>query len=160
MDQVVKAASPEDVARVEARQKRMEAKAAIAAAPVEFVDGSEGTRQLAVPLQFPVTWEGKVIDSVTIRRPRMREWRAYWRECQDAVRVDGPGADDLIDQPWLNIPAVVFENLDFIDATRVEAAQEGFFERSSPAGGTETTTEESPEESSSTSASGDQSPSE
>ena len=161
MDQVVRAAAPEEIARVDARQKRMEAKAAAEATPVKFVNDSEGARQLVVPLHFPVEWEGAVIGEVTISRPRMKEWRAYWRACQDAVRLDGPGADDLVDQPWLNIPAIVYENLDFIDATRVEAAQEGFFERSSPAGGTETTgMESSSDDSSSTSTSGGQSPSE
>lgn len=153
MDDVVRAATPDEIARVEARQKRMEAKAAIEATPVQFLDDSEGARQLVVPLQFAVMFDGKLIASVTISRPRMKAWRAYWRACQDAVRMDGPGADDLVDQPWLDIPAVVYENLDFIDATRVEAAQEGFFARSSPAGGTETTeTEADPtnEESSST----------
>ncbi|MNW20518.1 hypothetical protein D3C71_2209480 [compost metagenome] len=47
------------------------------------------------------------------------------------MKEDGPGADDLVDQPWLSAPAVVLEAFDFVDASRVEAAQQGFFERPS-----------------------------
>lgn len=151
MDQVVKAASPEDIARVEARNKFQQDMAAFSdkGAPT-FVNKDDGSRVLVVPLDNPVEWDGKVISEVTIRRPVMREWRAYLRACQDAVKVNGPGADDFVDQPWLSVPAIVFENLDFVDASRVEAAQEGFFEKSPQADGKET------EASPSTSTSGDQ----
>lgn len=156
MNQVVKAATPEELARVEARTNFQQAQAAMHADAPRFVDDSDGTRKIVIPLHHPVEWQGDVISEVTIRRPVMREWRAYLRACADAVKVNGPGSDDMVDQPWLSVPAIVLENLDFVDATRVEAAQEGFFEKSSPAGGTETTESES----TSSSTSGDQSPSE
>lgn len=137
MNQVTRALTPEEIARVEARQQQTEEKAAPAAvAPPQFVS-AEG-RTVTVDLQFPVTYEGALIDKVIIRRPVMREWRRYLRDCADAVEQNGPGADDLVDQPWVSVPAVVLENLDFTDASRVEAAQEGFFARSPSDPGTET----------------------
>jgi hypothetical protein len=155
MDQVVKAVSPEEFARVEARNKFNAEQAALVAKGLpKFVDDSDGTRKLVIPLQFPVEWGGEVIKEVTMRRPVMREWRGYLRDCADAVKVAGPGADDMVDQPWLSVPAIVLENLDVMDATAVEAAQEGFFARSSPANGSEKTTTENPDESPSTSTTG------
>lgn len=126
MDQVVKAATPEEIARVEARNEK-QAQAA-AKAPPRFV--SDEKRELKVELTFPVEYDGATYTEVRIRRPIMREWRAYLRACEDAVKQHGPGADDLVDQPWMSVPAVVLEHLDFVDASKVEAAQEGFFARS------------------------------
>lgn len=126
MDMHTKALSPAEIARIEARS---------APAPAITFVGT-GTREFTVDLEFPVEVDGAVIQRVTIRRPSMREWRAYLRACADAVKVHGPGADDLVDQAWLSIPAAVLEELDFTDASRVEAAMEGFFGRSSLPEGT------------------------
>lgn len=127
MDMVTKSLGASELAALQARKTAVPA-ASLEAAP-RFVNGKEG-REIVVPLQFPVERDGTVIDQVTIRRPVMREWRAYLRACADAVKEHGPNGDELVDQPWLSIPAAVFENLDFVDATRVEAAMEGFFEGS------------------------------
>jgi hypothetical protein len=86
--------------------------------------------EVAVPLNFPVEYGGIVYEEVRIRRPLIREWKAYLRACDDAEKRDGPEASDLIDQPWVNTPAIVLESLDFVDAARVEKAQGEFFERS------------------------------
>lgn len=125
MDTYVRAATSEEIAAAEAR-----AAAAVMAAipPPKFVGDAQ--RTLEVKLQYPVEYDGVIYQSVTIRRPTMREWRAYLRECERAVKLHGPGADDDVNQSWLSVPAVVLENLDFIDASQVEAAQEGFFGRS------------------------------
>lgn len=133
MNQVSKSLTVEQVAAIEARNK---AKADVVLP--EFVAPVE-QRTYTVKLEFPVTYNGETISEVTIRRPLMREWRNYLRDCKDAVDAEGPGADDYVDQPWVSIPAVVLENLDFNDASNVEAAQEGFFARSSlpPAAGQE-----------------------
>lgn len=87
--------------------------------------GVETTR--VVELLFPVEHQGKIYDSITIRRPIMREWRAYLRATDEAAKQGGPAAADLIDQPWLSAPAVVLEGLEFTDAARIEVEQERFF---------------------------------
>lgn len=136
MRQVVKAATPEEIARVEAQQRQdaeVAAKASIP--PPQFVGGA--SRETTVPLDFPMDYDGVRYEKIHIRRPCMREWRDYLRACEDAVKQHGPGADDLVDQPWVSAPAVVLEALDFVDASRVEAAQDGFFGRSSLPQGTE-----------------------
>jgi hypothetical protein len=120
--------SQQEMDRVlERKAKEVEVGAVASMAPPEFVEGA--VRHISVPLDYPVVFNGETIDKVVIRRPTMREWRAYLRECVDAVRERGPGADDLVDQVWLSVPAVVLESLDFVDGSRVESAQEGFFER-------------------------------
>ena len=135
MTQVVKAASKEEIAKAEARQQEAAAQqakrdaAALLGLP-EFVTGAGFEREHSVPLLYPFTYDGVYHDKVVIRRPLMREWRAYLRECQDAVAKNGPGADDYVDQVWLSVPAIVLENMDFTDASSVEAASEGFFARS------------------------------
>lgn len=128
VDQVTRAATPEELARVLARKnKDVEIGAVAGMAPPVFVEGK--VRHLSIPLDFPVVFNGQEINEIVIRRPTMREWRAYIRACADAVNDKGPGADDEVDQPWLSVPAIVLENLDFLDASRVESAQEGFFGR-------------------------------
>jgi hypothetical protein len=100
MDTVTMAMRPEEIARVEARQDQAaEAAARAAIAPPTFVADPDKPRTISVPLDFKVDFNGEVIEDVTIRRPTMREWRAYLRACADAVKLDGPGADDLVDQP-------------------------------------------------------------
>jgi len=126
MDIGTKALSVEEIERIKARDAAKVAEAAKGAPEFVSVDG----RTLVVPLEFPMQFDGVVLSEVTIRRPLMREWRAYLRACADAVQANGPGADDNVDQAWLSIPAVVLENLDFADASRVESAMEGFFGRS------------------------------
>lgn len=143
MDQVTKSLSRAEIDRIEAQRASGGTTPNAAGAQPEFVRGDEG-RVEVVPLDFPVTVGGVKQTTVTIRRPVMREWRAYLRACADAVQKGGPGAEDLVDQPWLSIPAIVLEGLDFADGARVEAAMEGFFGRSTSAGGTE---ESSPSES-------------
>lgn len=117
MDSISKAIPADELAR-------MQAKAPAPAPAVTFADPS--MREMQVPLNFPVMVGGNLVEKVSIRRPTMREWRAYLRACQTAVANDGPGADDLVDQPWLSVPASVLESLDFIDAARVESAMEDF----------------------------------
>ena len=135
MDQVTRALSPDEIARVEARQKLQAG--GVGKAPPRFVEREGTERETVIPLDFPVEYDGVLYEEVRIRRPVMREWRSYLRACEDAVKERGPGADDLVDQPWLSAPAIVLEHLDFVDATRVEAAQEGFFGRLSSTQGTD-----------------------
>lgn len=129
MDKVVKGLTPDEIARVEARLKQ-EAVAA-AKAPPRFVEREGVLREISLDLEFPVEYDGVTYEKVTIRRPLMHEWRAYLRDCAEAVKLSGPGADDYVDQVWLSIPAIVLEHLDYIDAGSVEAVQEGFFGKSS-----------------------------
>ena len=69
MNQVTRALTPEEIARVEARQQQTEEKAAPAAvAPPQFVS-AEG-RTVTVDLQFPVTYEGALIDKVIFAKDR------------------------------------------------------------------------------------------
>ncbi|EUB97314.1 Mu-like prophage FluMu protein gp41 [Rhizobium sp. CF080] len=153
VDQVTRAMSQQEMDRVlERKAKEVVVGAVASMAPPVFVEGA--VRHISVPLDYPVTFNGGTISEVVIRRPTMREWRAYLRECVDAVKERGPGADDDVDQVWLSVPAVVLENLDFIDASRVESAQEGFFERTKSSPETETA-----DSSSSTSDTGEPSPS-
>jgi len=98
---------------------------------VEFLPEQTAARVRTVPLTYPVIVDGAKISEVTCRRPTMREWRAYSRACADAVSEFGEGSDDLVDQVWLSIPAVVLESLDFVDGTRVETAMQSFFGESS-----------------------------
>lgn len=127
MDQVTRALRPEEIARLQAGQAPTVGFATKApATPLTFVNGDE-QRRFIVPLDYPVEHDGKVYTEVTVRRPLMREWRSYLRACADARQTGGPGAEDQVDQAWLSVPAVVLENLDFADATRVEGAMETFF---------------------------------
>jgi len=154
-DQITRALTPAQIAAIEAQNNpRVEEKPAAKPPTVEFVPQEDKQLTLSVPLDFPVTVDGVLVDEVVIRRPKMREWRAYMRACFDAVKKDGPGADDLVDQVWLSVPAAVLEELDYLDATRVETAQEGFFGRSALPPETEGTTANS------TSETGEASPSE
>lgn len=127
MDQVTRALRPEEIARLQAGRAAAAGQAASAPPPqVKFVNGDE-QRRLVVPLDYPVECEGVTHSEVTIRRPLMREWRAYMRACADARLTGGPLAEDQVDQVWLSVPAAVLENLDFTDASRVEGAMESFF---------------------------------
>jgi hypothetical protein len=130
MDMVTKSLTAEQIAHLQAMPKTAAAHIAQPpVAPPQFVSGKDA-RELTVILDFPVIFDGATITEVTIRRPVQREWRAYTRACAEAVRAGGPGADDLVDQPWLSIPAIVVENLDIIDGARLEAVMQGFLGRS------------------------------
>lgn len=130
MNQVTKSLSREEIARVEARQVETKTlQEAIAKTPPRFVD-EDGKRQMVVDLEFPVEYDGIVYKRITIRRPIIREWRAYIQACAQAVKEHGEGGDETVDMPWVSAPAVVLESLDFVDGSRVEAAQEGFFAQS------------------------------
>lgn len=146
MNQVVKAASPAEIARVEARNKKKQREQEMAALPApKFVSTEE--RQITIDLKFPLEWNGTVYEEVTIRRPNIREWNSYVRAVADAIEEFGEEGEDRVDMPWLSIPAVVFNALDFADATTVSAAQDGFFGRSSLPDLSEETTEKSSESS-------------
>lgn len=129
MDTVVKGLTPDEIARVEAR---LQQEAVVAAkAPPRFIEREGVVREISVPLEYPVEYDGVTYTEARIRRPLMHEWRAYLRACDEATKKDGPGAEDYVDQPWLSIPAIVMESLDFVDAARVEDEQDGFFAKSS-----------------------------
>ena len=137
VDQVTRALTPDQIAAIERRKKQVPDQSAgpvphlqAFPSPVKFVDQDNKPRTLTVELDFPVEFNGETITEVVIRRPTNREWKTYIRACTDAVRESGPGADDMVDQVWMSVPAIVLEELDFVDATRVEAAQDGFFGRS------------------------------
>ncbi|MBB4092471.1 phage tail assembly protein [Ochrobactrum pecoris] len=130
MNQVTKSLSREEIARVEARKAETKTlQEAIAKTPPRFVNGDEG-RLMVVDLDFPVEYDGVTYSQITIRRPVIREWRDYIQACIDAVNEHGKGADERVDMPWMSAPAAVLESLDFVDGSRVEAAQEGFFAQS------------------------------
>lgn len=95
--------------------------------PPAFVNRNGGVMEKVVKLNFPVEYDGTVYDEIRLRRPVMGEWKKYLAACQQAIQDNGPGTDDFIDQPWINAPAVVLENLDFMDGSRVEEAMNGFF---------------------------------
>lgn len=101
--------------------------AAIEKLPPVFVNRNCGVMEKVVKLEFPLEYDGIVYDEIRIRRPLMREWRNYLAACNKAVEDHGPGADDLIDQPWVNAPSIVLDNLDFMDGSRVEAVLNSFF---------------------------------
>jgi hypothetical protein len=149
MDHIVQAVPKEQLEAFE-RQKAEEAKAA-ATAPPQFVDQE---RSVTIPLSFPITYDGKTYAEVTITRPTIRQWRKYMRECAEATMKHGPDGADLVDPPYLDMPAAVFNSLDFSDGTIVDATVNGFFgASSSPEEGTEDETN------SSTSTTGEPSPS-
>lgn len=129
MNQVTRAIPADELARVEARQEKTLAEAAVE--KPRFVTKGGGAFEEVIDLDHPLEYAGVLYEKVTIRRPIMREWRAYLRACEDAVKANGPHADDLVDMPWVSAPAIVLEAMDFVDASRVEAAQERFFGRSS-----------------------------
>lgn len=139
VNQVTRALTPEQVAAIERKDSPSPMLGAAAAAlseqkastvKVKFIEKQGRPSTISVPLDFPVEVDGATIEEVIIRRPSMREWRKYLRDCLDAVKMNGPGADDLVDQVWISVPAAVLEELDFVDGTRIEAAQDGFFGRS------------------------------
>lgn len=134
MNQVTTSLSREEIARVEARnaaklEKEAKKQEAAAKAPPRIID-ADNKRSMVLELDFPVEYDGAVIETITIRRPTLREWRGYIQSCAEAVKENGEGADDHVDMPWLSVPVVVINALDFVDGERVEAAQEGFFAQS------------------------------
>lgn len=127
-NRVTKALSREEIEAIEAKKA---AEAARPAPPV-FVE-TDKPRSITVPLDWPMAYDGVTYKEVVIRRPQLAEWRQYLRDCADAVAERGLGADDDVDQPWVSVPAVVYNALDTKDGLRVDAAQDGFFGESSSA---------------------------
>lgn len=131
MNQITTALSPEQIAKIEAHQaakvEREANRTSAAHKPqVEFVNPPK-PREITYRLMFPLKVDGKLYEEVTLRRPSMREWRAYLTACEEAVKAGGPGADDLVDLPWMSITAAVIEELDTHDGLALEATQMGFF---------------------------------
>lgn len=126
MDQVVKALPREQVEAMQRMQEQVDRKASIA--PPQFV---EQDRSHTIPLNFPMTYDGKTYRSVTITRPTIREWRKYMADVAEAVKKHGEEGGDMVDPPYLDVPGVVYNNLDFLDGVAVDAAVDGFFGASS-----------------------------
>lgn len=136
-DQIVRAASPDEIAKAERkaaeRNDALTAAAQTAAAPPPaFVN--PGARQRVVPLEYPVISDGEVVSEIIITRPTMRQWREYMR--QIAVVVEAGGDEDTVDAPYLSQPAAVIDQIDFKDYARLEAEMESFFGWSPSATGT------------------------
>lgn len=127
MNRVTRALTAEEIARVEARTtKKNDVGAEQKTAPT-FVSTDVSARLITIPLEFPVEYNGVVYTEITVQRPILKDWKQYLLDCTEAVQKYGLGADDDIDQPWVSAPAWVINHLDFVDGSRVEAAQEGFF---------------------------------
>lgn len=139
MDHVVKAV-PKEQLEAHERKKAEEARLA-AILPPQFVDQE---RSVTIPLSHPVIYDGKTYSEVTITRPTLRQWRKYMRDCAQATLEHGEDGADLVDPPYLDMPAVVYNGLDFADGTIVDATVNGFFgASSSPEEGTEDETSSS-----------------
>jgi hypothetical protein len=119
---VTKALSREEIEAIEAKKAMEAAKPA----PPSFVDTGK-PRTISIPLEWPIAYDDVTYNEVVIRRPQLAEWRKYLQDCADAVMQHGPGADDNVDQPWLSVPAIVYNSLDTKDGLRVDAAQDDFF---------------------------------
>lgn len=126
MDQVVKAVPRAQLEAMERQTTERERLASVA--PPAFVDQE---RSFEIELAYPIQYDGVVYERVTVTRPTIRQWRKYMAAIADAVQVGGEDAGDLVDPPYLDVPAVVYNALDFLDGSRVEAAVDGFFGRSS-----------------------------
>lgn len=85
---------------------------------VEFVAARD--RFCVVPLAWPVTYGGKVIESVTVRRLSAAEVRDFVNQVTAGAGVHFPGLD---------IPPIVLASLDDDDAAEVDKAVEAFLPR-------------------------------
>jgi hypothetical protein len=126
MDQTVKSLSREQIEAYE--RSKVEAERVANIEPPTFVDQD---RSLTIDLMFPLKYDGKVYEKITVTRPTIRQWRKYMANVSDAIQKGGSEAADSVDPPYLDIPAIVYESLDYIDGSRVDAAVDGFFGRSS-----------------------------
>ncbi|QYM73233.1 hypothetical protein K1X45_01940 [Pseudochrobactrum sp. Wa41.01b-1] len=127
MNRVTRALTAEEIARVEARTTKQNYVGEEQKASPTFVSNDDNARKITIPLEFPVKYEGVTYEEITVQRPILKVWKQYLLDCAEAVQKYGLGADDDIDQPWVSAPAWVINHLDFVDGSRVEAAQEGFF---------------------------------
>lgn len=126
MDQVTTAVPRAQLEAFQRQQAEGERLASVQ--PPKFVDAD---RSITIELGFPIEYDGKVYDKVTVTRPTIRQWRQYMSDVADAVKKGGKDAEDLVNPPYLDVPAIVYNSLDFLDGTRVDAAIDGFFGRSS-----------------------------
>jgi hypothetical protein len=85
---------------------------------VEFVAARDRFR--VVPLAWPVTYEGRLIGAVTVRRLSAVEVRSFVDQVTTGAGVHFPGLD---------IPPIVLASLDDDDAAEVDKAVEAFLPR-------------------------------
>lgn len=100
---------------------------AVAASKPKFIPRDGLVFERVVTLKYPLEWNGVVYESITIRRPTIREWRTYLIQVEEAEKTGGPGAGDSVPMPWVLAPVEILDNLDFLDGAEVEIAQSHFF---------------------------------
>lgn len=74
MDKVVKAATPEEIARAEEQAKAKQA-AAVAPQPAPARIVAREGREKVVPLEWPVEYDGVVYEALTVRRAHGADFR-------------------------------------------------------------------------------------
>lgn len=122
MDKVVKAATPEQIAEAERRSKeQQEAAAKQPPAPPRFVDDKAKNASKVIPLEYPIEYDGKVYESLTLRRLRGKDFKRL-------ARMEG---DEEIALASLltGAPKEVIEALDGEDFIELQGAVENFLPR-------------------------------
>lgn len=84
-----------------------------------------GNRSRTVPLQYPVEFDGKVYDSITVRRMTGSEVAEYI----SAMSVDISEGTDRAWMPMFDVPREVYEALDDDDLQEVDKAVLDFLPR-------------------------------
>ncbi|THK38644.1 phage tail assembly protein [Ensifer sp. MPMI2T] len=122
MNQVVKAATPEEIARVEAQNKQAEAAQASKPAPPRLV-GKEGKeRERVIPLEFSVEYDGKVYEELTVRRISGKDFSAM-------SAFDGSKETTQLAALMTGAPVEVIEALDGDDFVELQEAVQAFLPR-------------------------------
>lgn len=122
MNQVVKAATPEEIARVEAQNKQAEAAQESKPAPPRLVGREGKERERVIPLEFPVEYDGKLYEELTVRRINGKDFSAM-------SAFDGNKESVLLASLMTSAPVEVIEALDGDDFVELQEAVEAFLPR-------------------------------
>lgn len=80
-----------------------------------------------VPLSYPVSYQGRIWDRITVRHPSARDFREFERRIDDARRR-GESADAM-SLPMTDAPQAVLDVLRLDDEDRVIEAMQPFLPR-------------------------------
>lgn len=122
MNQVVKAATPEEIARVEAQKNQAAAAEASKPAPPRLVEKEGKERERIILLEFSVDYDGNVYDSLTVRRIHGKDFNAMGS-------FDPAKESTQLAALMTGVPVEVIEALDGDDFVELQEAVQAFLPR-------------------------------
>lgn len=123
MNTVVKAARPEEIAKVEA-QKKAEAEAANKPAPpaARLIEKPGKERERTIPLEYPVEYDGTVYETLTLTRLRGSDFSAL-------AGMKGDEEEVALAVLMTGAPREVIKALDGDDFVELQEAVQAFLPR-------------------------------